>query len=180
MKFVFYTTIVFFAFLFLYVCSVYLGSNPINLSEKSKAKLVSFFPQGWAFFTRDAKMQNVYFFNVKSDKLTQIELNSFTHQYYFGLNKESRVINAEISNIMSDNIKSINEVVYRSNSFENVLLKLNDTCNKLFYTHIKKKDYIDFDLGKYIIIIEEPVYWSMAHINSNYKHVFRLYPITIE
>lgn len=81
--------------------------NIINLPYKIRTVSSSFLPQGWGFFTKSARQQNVLYSSNTN------EIISFTNgdsRNYFGLSKLSRRIGMESERLFAkiDSTKKIN------------------------------------------------------------------------
>jgi len=79
---------------------VAVGSLDTTLGLPLSVKLnVNYFsPQGWAFFTRDAREDKVIFLKYgQSAKLDRVQRAIFSPEYCFGLNRQVRKISLEYS-----------------------------------------------------------------------------------
>lgn len=111
-----------------------LPSNPVSLSVNSKFHVVSFLPEGWAFFTRDARENMLYVYRRMEDgRWELVNVPGSSLRYSFGLNRKGRAIGPEIA-VLLRQIDSDDWVESRSplnNFFQNDTLKkhvINDTA----------------------------------------------------
>lgn len=112
-----------------------------------KNESVQFFPQGYAFFTRNPREPHINIYEVfKDDSLVQInEKASLSAQNLFGLSRKNRRLNIEFQEVIS-------KILLWENSFEkakqkSLTLKLDSKeSNKI--------------CGKYLFVKEERIPWA--------------------
>ncbi|WP_294206786.1 SdpA family antimicrobial peptide system protein [uncultured Chryseobacterium sp.] len=166
-------------FIFFKLLSVYLGNNPLNNSQSIKASYVSFFPEGWAFFTKTSKDPKIHIFSVKGNKIKYLNLRNFSSEYYFGISRHNRVLNIEIGNIIQrikeDSVKSF---TIAAKSELNILDRVKS--DTLHYSNIiiDNKSIKNFN-GKYLISLEIIPPWSLLNQSPEYPSKFVVFPINL-
>ncbi|WP_294302530.1 SdpA family antimicrobial peptide system protein [uncultured Chryseobacterium sp.] len=138
--------------LFLYVI-FFLFKNSIGYNIKSSNFLtISFFskisPQGWGFFTKNPREENVYIYSIHNGQLKSEITQNSSYKNFFGISKKSRMIGFEVSMILGQ-LKNTKWSKYTQN-FNTLPLQQIDSKN----LHYLKN-------GKYILIKEKvpPYTW---------------------
>jgi hypothetical protein len=178
---IFFSSVVLVITIFFAVCSTYFGNNPLNISLTRKNKLISFLPEGWAFFTISAKAPLIYFFEVKLSKPSEIKLRNFSLEYCLGFNRDNRVLNIQLDHLHNKlNPDSIVEYNFREKSLENLMKKLNiDTLN-FNDLIVDNKIMPSVNEGKYIVVIKKTLPWSMMSRNINYPTSYVVVPVKLK
>ncbi|AZA78625.1 SdpA family antimicrobial peptide system protein [Chryseobacterium sp. G0186] len=179
---VFYLVIsfLFVSFFIFKVSSVYFGNNPLNKSKETKRKYILFFPQGWAFFTKEPREPLIYFFSYSNNQLDDIIDKNFSLNTFWGAAKKNRIINIELQKVI--NKANTDSIPYRTEEFlgikelkENVINRNNE------FTHINiDRKYIpSITNGKYLIVIEEQLPWALLSKTSTHNKKFKMYTIEV-
>ncbi|WBV56435.1 SdpA family antimicrobial peptide system protein [Chryseobacterium daecheongense] len=166
-------------FIFFKLLSVYLGNNPLNNSQSIKASYVSFFPEGWAFFTKTSKDPKIHIFSVKGNKIEYLNLRNFSSEYYFGISRHNRVLNVEIGNI-TQRIKedSVKSFTITTKSELHILDGIKADTLQYSDLVMDKKSIKDFN-GKYLISLEFLPPWPLLNQSPDYPSKFVIFPINI-
>jgi antimicrobial peptide system SdpA family protein len=156
---------------------IFLFSNLIKSISDNPIKInYSFFnldifnlalPQGWAFFTRDAKEENVLFYIIGNNKeLIKINMNNSNNNKNLGFSREHRMIFSKITSALNQIDKKFwrtfkdNKINTDSISVINFKVKQPSLCGKYcievkkpipwtLYSKLKKKYFLN---SKYIIV----------------------------
>lgn len=140
----------------------YLPYSPISLSDGIKKRMQFFFPEGWAFFTRDPKEDNINLYRVVNNRvdLTPVNLKSGDVSLFFGASKHARMQMAEVGEI----IEKIPDSLWVKNrgEYSNPCIKPTD----LVIARHNISNYKSLQ-GKYIIEKIKPTPWAW----SNEKNV---------
>lgn len=81
-----------------FVALASLPNNPISLKSNSRFHVVSFLPEGWAFFTRDTREDMQYVYKKQADGHWElVTLPGASLRYLFGLSRKGRAIGPEIT-----------------------------------------------------------------------------------
>jgi antimicrobial peptide system SdpA family protein len=81
------------------------GESAIDLPFRTQLNAVSFVPQGWAFFTLDAREERMLVYRVEGDgragslSWRPVDLSVSQPKYLFGLNRKGRTISYELQSI---------------------------------------------------------------------------------
>ncbi|MCK8143447.1 hypothetical protein MW871_16270, partial [Flavobacterium sp. I-SCBP12n] len=75
--------------------------SPINLPLSQQIVLTKILPEGWGFFTRDAREPITRFYTVSGLHLNEKSLVCSGRKYYFGLSRDCRYEYAEIDYLSS-------------------------------------------------------------------------------
>ncbi|HXS35869.1 MAG TPA: SdpA family antimicrobial peptide system protein [Flavipsychrobacter sp.] len=162
-----------------YNMSIDFGNNPLNNSYLARYKMISIMPQGWAFFTKDPKEAKIYVYRVIKNKLYEVSLKSTSAQNYFGISRENRIRCLQVGHI-SQRIQYDTALQYHYSAvnLDSFCYKFNsDTC-KYYNINIDKKICPGFS-GKYILIVQSVLPWSLLHKVPGYLSRFVIYPINI-
>lgn len=90
----------FFAFLSLLV---YVEDNPIRMNYKSSQSLKMLFPQGWAFFTKSPRDENVQAYHLVNGKLEVLPgQRQATIDHLMGVKRDARAISVEYATMLYD------------------------------------------------------------------------------
>lgn len=171
------TTFSIVAIVFIFI-SLYFGFNPINNSIKNRIAIISVFPQGWAFFTRDSRESRLHVFDLQNNG-ELMNLRNTSLKFGFGASRHNRIQNLQVSNIVRGlNIDSISEYKIKAVLPTDINSKIN--FDTLIYQNviIDKEVSPDFQ-GKYIIAIQLMLPWYLLHKQPNYPSTFILYPVNI-
>ncbi len=115
-------------------------------------------PQGWAFFTRDPREDELYLLQINSkDSVVSFTKTNSDKEFYFGASRKNRTIMIEFSLILS----KINKNAWRAgenNSFELERSIVPDTISLDFYPQNIK--------GDFYIVKQERLPWAWSKNQS--------------
>ena len=145
---------------------VYTPENPIKTrySFFSEKEIKNFTPQGWSFFTKSPKLEEVYLYKVDTinQKIKKVILRNTQLSQLFGIRRDNRLIITKINKITSDIDK---DFWVNNNENINVFLKDKTKYDKLNKISIAtKKPSI---CGLYCVILKKPVPWSWINLKVN-------------
>ncbi|MBE9601877.1 hypothetical protein [Pedobacter sp. MC2016-24] len=65
--------------------------NPFYISRLLKGNIAYILPQGWTFFTRNAREEKLFIFERENNgSLSQVDLRASSYVYCFGLDRTGR------------------------------------------------------------------------------------------
>ena len=134
----------------------YNNENGFHFNDKT-VLLKSAMPQGWAFFTRNARENQISIYKIENNDLIYLnESSSLNPRLIFGLKRTNRRISLAMGTIINKPIK------WKPFSNKNNLL-----IDKQFdQFKIIRQDDSQFKEGKYVLISEERIPWAWA---KNFK-----------
>lgn len=137
-----------------------LPDSAINRNEKSRINFISVMPQGWAFFTRNAREEKYFIYRQQPDSTWQrVNIPGASLQYIFGLNRKGRAVTVELGTLL----KQVDDSMWTQTNkkieyiFKNGLdtvpsYKVKNICPDPLCT------------GNIIIQLKPPVPWAWADI----------------
>lgn len=149
------------------------GYTSLKLKSKTNRHLLSLTPQGWGFFTRNPREENIVMYKLdKKDSIIQITDKNFSINNYFGLSRKQRYEAIQMSALLSD-IKEDEFVRCNESSLENcdlhkVILSNNEK---------NKKNYFK---GTYFIKKEKTIPWAWSKSKEKLKNYYKVIEIEIE
>ena len=84
-----------------YVLRGALPSHPFPATPPERQRLLSISPQGWAFFTRNAREPADYFYRREGAKWVRLGYPNSSSRNFFGLKKDTRPFGVEMGSLMS-------------------------------------------------------------------------------
>lgn len=135
----------------------------VNFSTSIKMWNQHLFPQGWSFFTKSPRDEEISIYQIIDNKVKPIKSNSFSLKNYFGLKRKNRTINTDLGLINSE---LSNKIVW--NNYSNSSIKELNLKNSLDFVKYKFKFlYPSIEKGRYVIVKKEIIpwaYWSQNYI----------------
>jgi antimicrobial peptide system SdpA family protein len=162
-----------------YITSIYFGNNPLNNRLNTKIKMISLLPEGWAFFTRASNEPRQYTFKLEGDKFFEVNLRNFSSEYYFGMSRHNRVLSLELSTVFQkvNNDTSIH-YLYTATDVQQVITKIKK--EQLTFNEIALKKHTAPDIhGKYLMVVQLMLPWSLLNRDPDYPTNFIAYPINV-
>ncbi len=141
---------------------------PGNLSFKQKANAFSIIPQGWGFFTRDPKEPQYLIFDKDGTKLSK---SNSEPSNLFGISRKNRLMNIELSLIMSK-IKESSWSDYKEGKFDFNSTIISDTISINFNPSSLK--------GHFFIAQQERLPWAWAKSNNKIVMPYKYARIYVE
>lgn len=155
-KILFYSLVIFTGMIIFSIMGTSL-QTPFYLSKYLKMNTSYFLPQGWAFFTRDAREEKLLVFKRESNgSLSPLAPPGGNYIYAFGLNREGRKIPMEYK-ILLKNIDSI--------AWQNIDYDLSLIAKKSLNTPIIKainKGYQAKSCGEVIFVKTHTIPWAWS------------------
>ena len=142
---------------------IYSEENPIRLLISNKLYLQSYFPQGWAFFTKNARDPNIEIFAILNGK---IQKKPFQRQgdlhNLLGLKRDARAMGCEYGYLL-DKVKNDTLEWTKFTNFNNIELS---SIKSYVVNNFNKKPL----LKDYILLIRTPpVPWAWSKNKENIK-----------
>jgi antimicrobial peptide system SdpA family protein len=131
------------------------NKKSILFDDYEKNNIMSFFPQGWSFFTRDPREDLYVLFRVDSSKITKVNLISSSNEYFWGLSRKNRIIAYEMSLIQKD---------FKEKDFS--YIKRGDFSSVSKTKFIPNLNLQTISNGTYIIEIYPPIPWAWLNLNQ--------------
>ncbi|MEE4248526.1 MAG: SdpA family antimicrobial peptide system protein [Kangiellaceae bacterium] len=151
---VFILTSSIYALLIVKVFFTSLPYNPIKSNGPQTKVITSFFPEGWAFFTRDSRESQTLVYSIDSSSLAITKfkwLQNSHYSNYFGLDKKSRYMGVELAYLLN-NLKPTDWSSCRELTREKIkTLKVTEVENELAIKNFK---------GLLLIQKKEPIPWA--------------------
>jgi antimicrobial peptide system SdpA family protein len=162
----------------LYFTSIYFGNNPLNRRSKSKAKLVSIFPEGWAFFTKNSTDPRVYVFRVESTGITEVNVRNFSAEFFYGLSRDNRLLSMQFGNILKTAFTdSLCSIEFRLSDPQKICDLRPDA---LTYSDVLiEKKTATYIRGKYLLAIQKMLPWPLIHKEPAYESNYTIYPVNV-
>lgn len=176
---IFFTAILTVVCFIFFIISIYFGNNPLNNRLSSKMRMVSIMPEGWAFFTRASNEPRQYIYKINGNNLSEINLRNISAEYYFGMSRDNRILFLQFNTVFQKiNNDSSKFYSYRSINVNAVTSKIK--LDTLKYNEISmKRDVTPNVNGKYLMIVELMLPWSLLNRDANYPTNFIVYPINV-
>lgn len=163
MKKILYFNILFFSLIFFIFISLAdsVEYNALNIELPTNKYIFSFFPQGWAFFTKDPREPQSQLFKLENNKWQRVEHYQSSMKNYLGMNKGSTRINYELISIYS----LIKKTEY-SDSYSNIQIGwIENIPTKVIYI---KNSFDNPRLrGEYALVIQKIVPWAWSKNLNN-------------
>ncbi len=138
--------------------------NPIQYKLHFIKSIFNVTPQGWAFFTRDAREEQIYIYKISNDKLIKINQRHSNLENFLGLSREVSKLAIELENITGKFIK--NDIATKTtwNYDENIY---GEIPHKYFVVDNPIKKPII--CGKYLVVYQENVPWAWSTSRKKIK-----------
>lgn len=133
--------------------------SQLILNDKLKTFFNSITPEGWGFFTKNPRDFVLEVYEIKNDKIYQIDIKNNSPNYYFGMSREARLIGYEISTILEE----ISKKKWVDSKTKNIYKHISDITievkNKRYLNHFKQNKI-------YLIKIFKPIPYSWSKKNQ--------------
>lgn len=150
----------FWGLIFFYVLFSIIPESP--LKPINNINLQYYLPEGWGFFTRTPREDNIYVYKYHKNGLSLFQHPNASPKYFFGLKKTSRSIGAEYGRILNNlNPK------WTTFSGEKNIKKISDTIKIHYFTNNEKNPMLE---GDFILVAFKPIPWAWA---KDFNHEFR-------
>lgn len=137
-------------------------SYNLNTSSYKTIKIFSTIsPQGWGFFTKSPREDNVYIYSVTNKNIINEMLPNSHYSNFFGLSRKSRMIGFEISHIL---------VQLNKEKWENFNGNFNKYTKKAIKVDNSKLHYLK--TGSYLLVKEKvPPYLWRNYVKNKLKEI---------
>lgn len=155
----YFCTIVFIVFLTV----ISIPNNPISLryNLNINKKMNALLPEGWAFFTRDCKEEQIYIYRLSDEfKPNILSFKTSDLDQFIGINRHNRVMHNKIGSILS----GIDDSLFYESDIDIRKLKI-DSITKANVSISNSKI-----CGKYLIKLQKPVSWTWYSSNIKNPH----------
>lgn len=157
--------------------SLLFSSTPFN-PVQNKLKFIKYVfnitPQGWAFFTRDAREEQSFIYKIIDNKLYKINQKHSNIQNFFGVSREVSKVGIEIENITGNILIKEAALETTWNYNENLIGKI---PNKFIIVKNPIKDPII--CGDYLVVYHEPVPWAWSKNKKRIKMEARVIKLKV-
>lgn len=152
MKNLFYLLYAFcFALAFLGLISLTVQSNTISHAGPGKHFFTAIAPQGWGFFTRTPKDDNVNIYLVKNNSIKLLSYPNGSYKNYFGGSRKSRTVGMEISIILS----KLKTVPWDTITVNSQVLHMTKVVH-----HINSQSLFYLSKGEYLLVKKPITPWA--------------------
>ncbi len=143
--------------------------NPISMDYNKSQVIFTFIPQGWGFFTRDARELRTLVYSKQGDELNLVNGSASTASELFGLSRESRRENIELGQLIS---------VLPDSIWMNCPSKKWQDCESAPYQIQSPFKNPKFN-GEYVLIRTEPVPWAWSSRYASIQMPFSICHIDV-
>lgn len=126
--------------------------------------------QGWSFFTKSPRDNQLYIYKIKENKLEHVPINNFLLKNKFGLSKTNRIVHGEFMDIIN---KTDRKYFFELKNNRKVDIK---DLNTIKYEN--KYNYLED--GIYVLSIESIYPWALFSIKSNMERTRKISMIKIK
>jgi antimicrobial peptide system SdpA family protein len=135
----------------------------ITMRQLDKIRATAMVPEGWAFFTKNPREENIVLFNKQGDKWKLKTIRTGSSENLYGLNRNSRMGSQELGMILL-NLGEPN--------WKNIKGKINDPANLLILDTMKAKEVVTISRyplfsGVYVVQQAGLVPWAWYTSNPN-------------
>ena len=74
--------------------------NPLSLQYSHQVNISSILPEGWGFFTRNAREPSFLLYQKTFNQYTRVNKTTSDKSYWFGLLRYSRAVNSELISLL--------------------------------------------------------------------------------
>lgn len=160
--------------LFLLVFTSTVQYNPIRHKYNFDKQVLRFTPQGWAFFTRSAREEQIYIYKIDGNSLKKINQRHADLKNIIGLSRDISKIGIEIDALT--NIVNIENFMNTEWNYEaNLLGKIPEA-----FIEIKNPIYEPLLCGEYLLVFQPLVPWAWSKSKNNIKMPSKVIKLRIE
>lgn len=154
-------------FVFSLIITIFLSNiafNPIRYKFPNQKNILSFIPQGWAFFTRSPREAQILVYHIENNQINKLEISRHSSpENYFGLNRKQTFKMNELQFII-DQFEPEDYVTTFWNYLENFQGQIPNELHRVssIFKHslLKNKEIL--------LVIQEIVPWAWSN-NANLK-----------
>ncbi|MBW8686392.1 SdpA family antimicrobial peptide system protein [Chitinophaga rhizophila] len=138
-----------------------LPESAINRNETSRVNMVSLAPQGWAFFTRNAREEKYFIYQQQPDSSWQLaSVPGASLRYLFGLNRKGRASSLELKGLVGQTTDSM-----WVNTNKKIEAFFSATATPLPVYAVKNRCPDPVFTGNILIQKRQLVPWAWANLN---------------
>lgn len=162
--FIAFSFITLFVISFLLITSI--PENPIRLrySFFNNKEMKYLIPQGWSFFTKNPREEEIYIYDLSNSLNTKIKLNNIQLNQLFGIKRENRIIYTKTSTVFQ-NIDASLLIDFKGDALGFIQKEENMKTLNEVSVNVRKPSLC----GKYLIEVKQPIAWSWLSIKSKVK-----------
>jgi len=155
-RIVFSILVVLSAILIYNVALTSLPYNAIDYSYKTKMHFLTLLPEGWAFFTKNARDENVYVYKKIDGTFENCDPTGSSYKYAFGFNRKGRAKTAELESMCA--------LFSESDWTKDSVLNFAELKSKAQVHDVEDrvKDYAYS--GEIFVIKREPIPWAWSRL----------------
>lgn len=156
-----FIALVFFTGAILYCVVITSLQTPFNLSATLKRNTFYFLPQGWAFFTRDAREEKLWAYKRAQDgSLVPLNPPGGSFIYLFGINRGGRKLSSDYSRLLA----GIDSTSWNHVAFDLSLIARESVRKRIFHTN--NKDYTSKAKGEIVFVKKRLIPWAWSRFKS--------------
>ena len=158
----FYSCLSFCAFAVLYLLILSIPENPIKLRYPffSQRKVTLIAPQGWSFFTKNPRDEDIYLYRIEDTELHPVSIVNMQASQVFGVDRENRLISTKLLKI-TGGIPAKNWLNYRGDVAAFVK-SMGAECFDVLNMRVKEPSLC----GRYCVVLQKPVPWSWSGLDN--------------
>lgn len=157
-----------------YIILISIPNNIIstNYNFFKNSKLSAILPQGWAFFTRNPREDQITIYSQKGENIINVSLKTTNKSELFGIKRSNRFIQDKLGNIISEIDKKYWYNTQTDYDFRNIANALNHVSISVSYPSL---------CGTYIIEVKKIMPWSYfkSELSSNISLDTKLIKLTL-
>jgi len=150
----------------IYIALASIPYNPFSLSYSHKSSIFILAPQGWGFFTRDAREEETYLYKKVKNKWMPFDKSFSSSSYFFGASRMGRKVIFEESSVS----EKLDDSLYWVNA-EYAGIDT-DGFEKAKLLTIKNESVQPLIIGEFIMVRKRNVPWAWS---SQYKSIVMPY-----
>ncbi|ASZ11346.1 SdpA family antimicrobial peptide system protein [Chitinophaga pendula] len=151
-----------------------LPHSPISFGRISRINTISLVPEGWAFFTRDAREDMIIVYKKNSAGIwEQVNVPGASARYLFGLDRKGRAIGVELAMLQA----AITDSIWQASREPLTAHFQHDT---LPVQLLKNNAAQPLCLGDIIVQVTPPVPWAWARNNKKVIMPYKIARLYVE
>ena len=148
--------------------------NPVQSNINYATEVLEYTPQGWAFFTRDAREEQVYIYSIQNNKLEKIDQKHGDITNLFGLSRKISKLGLE-AEILTNFIGKENFSVTTWNYDENLLGEIPNR-----FIEIKNPLQSPILCGEYVIVYHPIIPWAWSNSKKKIKMPAKVFKLKVK
>ncbi|ASW74680.2 hypothetical protein IQ37_18060 [Chryseobacterium piperi] len=148
--------------------------NPVQSNLDYVKEVLMYAPQGWAFFTRDSREEQVYIYRIENNKLMKIDQRHADIKNYIGLSRKVSKLGLE-ADVLTNLIDKKNFSATTWNYNENLLGEIPKR-----FIEIKNPIETPVLCGDYVIVYHSIVPWAWSKSKKKIKMPARVIKLKVK